>query len=71
MSQSLCETCKHMREIHTARSRFLLCQLSLTNAAFAKYPQQPVLRCVGYQFVEEPSKNLEQTFDALQDNRDS
>jgi hypothetical protein len=46
---SLCETCKHMREVRTARSRFLLCELSITDANFPKYPSQPVIRCSGYQ----------------------
>jgi hypothetical protein len=46
---SLCETCKEMREIRTTRSRFLLCELSVTNASYAKYPPQPVVRCDGYQ----------------------
>ena len=46
---SLCETCGNVREICTARSRFLLCELSFTNAAYPKYPPQPVVRCSGYQ----------------------
>lgn len=45
----LCETCKNMREVSTARSRFLLCELSATNPAYRKYPPQPVLRCDGYE----------------------
>jgi hypothetical protein len=45
---SLCETCRSGREVRTARSRFLLCELSLTNAAYPKYPPQPVVRCDGY-----------------------
>jgi len=49
MTTSLGETCKNMREIHTARSRFLLCELSVTNAPYPKYPPQPVVRCSGYQ----------------------
>jgi hypothetical protein len=49
MTPSLCETCKNMREVRTARSRFLLCELSVTNADFPKYPPQPVVRCDGYQ----------------------
>ena len=53
MMQSLCETCKNMREVRTARSRFLLCELSVTNTAFPKYPPQPVVRCDGYQSTEE------------------
>ena len=45
---SLCETCESVREICTARSRFLLCELSVMNAAYPKYPPQPVVRCDGY-----------------------
>ena len=45
---SLCETCVNVRAVSTARSRFLLCQLSATNAAYPKYPPQPVVRCDGY-----------------------
>lgn len=44
---SLCETCENAREIRTARSRFLLCGLSVTEAAYPKYPPQPVVRCDG------------------------
>ena len=45
---SLCETCRHVREVRTARSTFLLCELSFTDAAYPKYPPQPVERCEGY-----------------------
>ncbi len=45
--RSLCETCEKVREIRTARSVFLLCELSFTNAAYPKYPPQPVVRCDG------------------------
>jgi hypothetical protein len=39
-----------MREIVTPKgSRFLLCTLSQSNAAFPKYPAQPVTRCDGHQ----------------------
>jgi hypothetical protein len=48
MMPSLCETCGNVREVRTARSRFLLCGLSLTDAAYPKYPPQPVVRCDGY-----------------------
>jgi putative acetyltransferase len=37
-----------MREVRTARSRFLLCELSVTDAAYPKYPHQPVVQCNGY-----------------------
>jgi len=50
MIPSLCEQCQNMREIRTPKgSRFLLCQLSLTNSDYPKYPPQPVFRCDGYQ----------------------
>jgi hypothetical protein len=49
MTPSLCETCQNRREVRTARSRFLLCELSVTNTAYPKYPPQPVVRCDGYQ----------------------
>ena len=48
MMPSLCETCENVRAVCTAKSRFLLCQLSATNAAYPKYPPQPVVRCDGY-----------------------
>jgi hypothetical protein len=32
MIESLCESCQNMREVRTARSRFLLCDLSVTYA---------------------------------------
>jgi hypothetical protein len=51
--QSLCETCQNMREVRTARSRFLLCELSVTNAVYPKYPPQPVVRCGGFQSTDE------------------
>jgi hypothetical protein len=53
---SLCETCKNMREVRTARSRFLLCELSVTNPAYPKYPPQPVVRCGGYQPTNPPTE---------------
>lgn len=49
MTTSLCESCANMREVRTARSRFLLCELSLMDAGFSKYPPQPVVQCDGYQ----------------------
>jgi hypothetical protein len=49
MMPSICETCKNLREVRTERSRFLLCELSITNPAYPKYPPQPVVRCDGYQ----------------------
>jgi hypothetical protein len=45
----LCATCRNARILDTSRnSRFYLCKLWAVNAAFAKYPNIPVLRCKGY-----------------------
>ena len=57
---SLCETCGNVREVRTARSRFLLCELSLTNAAYPKYPPQPVVGCDGYQARDEVTRHFEE-----------
>jgi hypothetical protein len=57
---SLCETCEHVRVVPTARSTFLLCRLSITNAVFPKYPPQPVVRCDGYRPTSE-TENMSQT----------
>lgn len=55
--QSLCEKCVWMREVVTPKgSRFLLCQLSKTDSAYPKYPPQPVVRCAGYQPIDEKAK---------------
>ena len=56
MTPSLCETCKNVREVCTDRSRFWLCGLSVTNAAFPKYPPQPVVRCDGFQRSDHPPR---------------
>jgi hypothetical protein len=54
MTDSLCETCAHMRKVSTPKgSRFLLCELSHADAHYAKYPRQPVARCDGYQEKEQ------------------
>jgi hypothetical protein len=53
MPRSLCESCEKMREVRTARSRFLLCELALVDAEYPKYPPEPVVRCDGYQLKGE------------------
>jgi hypothetical protein len=48
--KSLCESCRHLREVVSGRgSRFLLCLLSQSGKRFPKYPPQPVLKCGGYE----------------------
>jgi hypothetical protein len=49
-SAGLCADCVHARHIESDRnSVFLLCNLSLTDARFPKYPRLPVLSCDGYE----------------------
>ncbi len=57
VNASLCESCQHLREIRTARSKFLLCELSATDASYPKYPRQPVVQCDGYRPTNGPSKD--------------
>ncbi|MGH9353110.1 MAG: hypothetical protein ACRD2G_13285 [Terriglobia bacterium] len=46
----LCSVCLHARVIRSDRgSVFYKCQRSLTDPAFAAYPQIPVLRCPGFE----------------------
>ena len=52
VTPSLCETCRHVRIVTTPKgSRFLLCTLASDDVRFAKYPPQPVARCVGHEPV--------------------
>jgi hypothetical protein len=45
----LCENCRHARRIESDRgSIFFMCELSLEDSQFAKYPRLPVLVCSGY-----------------------
>jgi hypothetical protein len=49
IAAGLCADCVHARHIESDRnSVFLLCNLSLTDARFPKYPRLPVLSCEGY-----------------------
>ena len=57
MTPSLCESCQNLREVRTARSRFLLCELSVRNDDYPKYPPQPILRCGGFKPKDQPSVN--------------
>jgi hypothetical protein len=46
----LCATCRYHRWIVSGRgSRFLFCDLSRSDPAFAKYPPLPVLGCPGFE----------------------
>jgi hypothetical protein len=45
----LCADCIHAQKIRSDRgSQFILCNLSVTDSNFAKYPRLPVLTCPGF-----------------------
>lgn len=47
---SLCDRCKHVRRIESARgSVFLLCTRSSEDPRYSKYPPQPVVACRGFE----------------------
>lgn len=46
----LCRTCQHHRVVANRRgSRFYMCERSLEDETFPKYPPLPVLECRGYE----------------------
>jgi hypothetical protein len=48
--RSLCERCRHVRLIQSAKgSVFLLCRRSEREPEYPKYPPQPVVDCRGFQ----------------------
>lgn len=50
MRVGLCEICRHVQVVKSARgSVFYLCTLAKVDASFPKYPELPVLACRGYQ----------------------
>ncbi len=54
MFPSLCEFCQYMKEVVSGKgSRFLLCQKSVLDNRFRKYPPQPVVKCVGFENKKE------------------
>ncbi len=49
LGAGLCTDCLHSRRIESAHgSAFFLCELSLTDPRYPKYPRLPVLSCDGY-----------------------
>ncbi|MCX7423869.1 MAG: hypothetical protein NT013_30635 [Planctomycetia bacterium] len=54
MVPSLCEYCRHMKEVVSGKgSHFLLCLKSVADNRFRKYPPQPVVKCVGFENKKE------------------
>jgi hypothetical protein len=50
----LCAACRHSHRIETrGGSVFRLCERSLTDPAYARYPVLPMLRCTGFEPIAE------------------
>lgn len=50
MIPSLCEFCRHKKEVVSGKgSRFLLCEKSAADNRYSKYPPQPVVQCRGFE----------------------
>ncbi|HUZ86844.1 MAG TPA: hypothetical protein VNF26_07820 [Candidatus Baltobacterales bacterium] len=49
METGLCVTCRHSRRVPGSRSTFWMCERSLTDRSFPRYPKLPVLRCRGFE----------------------
>ncbi len=45
----LCANCRHCRRVTTPRSVFLLCERSVTDPRYARYPRLPVASCPGHE----------------------
>ena len=55
----LCADCRFMRLIQSDRgSDFFLCQRSLTDPSYPKYPRLPVLECPGYESNREGAPEI-------------
>jgi hypothetical protein len=50
----LCGTCRYSRRIVTERgSVFRLCERSVVDPRYPRYPPLPVVRCAGFEPIEE------------------
>lgn len=62
MLLSLCESCAQTRVVISGTgSRFLMCQKSLVDKHYPKYPPQPVLRCAGFQSIPNQDSDFDRT----------
>jgi hypothetical protein len=50
----LCSSCAHGRNIAGARSSFMMCERSVDDASYARYPRLPVHTCGGYELAPPP-----------------
>jgi hypothetical protein len=54
----LCGACRHSRSIETQRgSIFRLCERSLTDRRYERYPALPMIRCDGFEVRAEGLAN--------------
>jgi hypothetical protein len=44
----LCENCEYARHVEAKETTVFLCERSLTDPTFPKYPRLPVRQCLGY-----------------------
>jgi len=45
----LCANCRHARDVRSDKgSRFVFCERSRTDPAFARYPRLPITNCRGF-----------------------
>jgi hypothetical protein len=55
----LCASCVNARIIESSKgARFIRCELSFTDARFARYPQLPVVTCEGFSTTERAARSL-------------
>src|SRR5450432_74536 len=60
-----CQACARCAEVRTARSRFLLRELSVTNADDPKYSLQLVVKCSGFQSKDEATRQAPTNSDVV------
>jgi len=42
-----------LRKVPAPRSTFLMCERSLTDPSYPRYPRLPVLKCRGYELADD------------------
>ena len=50
----LCAHCAHARQVPTPLRVYWMCERSLTDPRYEKYPRLPVIACEGFEESEEP-----------------
>jgi len=53
IERGLCFDCTYSRRIESKAQDYYLCERSVSDPSFQKYPRLPVVRCMGY----EPKRN--------------